>query len=150
MNRQSTVQPERSPEPVWCRRGDGVLAVPVRREVADLGGAVVLQGSAGRVFEAALGGATEAGATFARHLGALPGGAEDPFTGSATGGMAAYLWHYGLIDSPTFSAEQGHWMGRPGIATVEVVGTRDAIETVKVGGEAVTVLRGELDLERAG
>ncbi len=98
----------------------------------------------------ALGGATEAGATFARHLGALPGGAEDPFTGSATGGMAAYLWHYGLMDCPTFTAEQGHWMGRPGTATVEVVGARDAIETVKVGGGAVTVVRGELDLERAG
>lgn len=97
----------------------------------------------------ALGGATEAGATFARHVGALPGGAEDPFTGSATGGMAAYLWRYGLIDSPTFTAEQGHWMGRPGKATVEVVGTREAIETVKVGGEAVTVVRGELDLTRA-
>ena len=26
----------------------------------------------------------------------------------------------------------------------------DAIETVKVGGEAVTVVRGELDLEHAG
>jgi trans-2,3-dihydro-3-hydroxyanthranilate isomerase len=97
----------------------------------------------------ALGGATEAGATFARHVGALPGGAEDPFTGSATGGMAAYLWRYALIDTPTFSAEQGHWMGRPGRATVEVVGARDAIETVKVGGEAVTVVRGELDLTRA-
>jgi trans-2,3-dihydro-3-hydroxyanthranilate isomerase len=97
----------------------------------------------------ALGGVTEAGATFARHVGALPGGAEDPFTGSATGGMAAYLWRYALIDTPTFTAEQGHWMGRPGQATVEVVGARDAIETVKVGGGAVTVVRGELDLSRA-
>ncbi len=97
----------------------------------------------------ALGGATEAGDTFARHVGALPGGAEDPFTGSATGGMAAYLWRYHLIDTARFVAEQGHWMGRPGEAFVEVVGDRDAIETVKVGGEAVTVVRGELDLERA-
>ncbi len=98
----------------------------------------------------ALGGASDEGATFARHIGALPGGAEDPFTGSATGGMAAYLWHYALIASPVFVAEQGHWMGRPGKAFVEVVGERDAIETVKVGGEAVTVVRGELDLERVG
>jgi trans-2,3-dihydro-3-hydroxyanthranilate isomerase len=97
----------------------------------------------------ALGGVTDAGATFARHVGALPGGAEDPFTGSATGGMAAYLWHHDLIDTPIFVAEQGHWMGRPGKAFVEVVGARDAIETVKVGGEAATVVRGELDLERA-
>ncbi len=58
--------------------------------------------------------------------------------------MAAYLWHHNLIDQPTFIAEQGHWMNRPGYATVEVVGPRDAIETVKVGGSAVTVMRGEL------
>ena len=58
--------------------------------------------------------------------------------------MAAYVWHYGLIDDPTFIAEQGHWLHRPGQATVEVVGPRDDIETVKVGGGAVTVIRGEL------
>lgn len=87
-------------------------------------------------------GATAAGQTFARHIDAT----EDPFTGSATGGMAAYLWHYGLIAEPTFVAEQGHWLARPGQATVEVVGPRDNIETVKVGGSAVTVLRGELML----
>ncbi len=98
----------------------------------------------------ALGGVTDDGDTFARHVGALPGDAEDPFTGSATGGMGAYLWHHGLMDAPDFIAEQGHWMGRPGRATVEVVGPREAIETVRVGGEAVTVVRGELDLERVG
>jgi trans-2,3-dihydro-3-hydroxyanthranilate isomerase len=86
----------------------------------------------------------ERGATFARDFGLPPDTLEDPFTGSATGGMAAYLWHYGLIDSPTFIAEQGHWMSRPGEAYVEVVGPRDDIETVKVGGAAVTVFRGEL------
>ena len=69
---------------------------------------------------------------------------EDPFTGSATGGMAAYLYHYGLIQQKQFVAEQGHWIARPGKATVEVVGSRDDIETVKVGGSAVTVLKGEL------
>lgn len=89
-----------------------------------------------------LGGATPAGDTFARHLLSF----EDPFTGSATGGMAAYLWHYGLISKPRFIAEQGHWMQRPGQATVEVIGPRHNIETVKVGGGAVTVLRGELVL----
>lgn len=88
----------------------------------------------------------ERGQTFARHFALLPDIAEDPFTGSATGGMAAYLWHYGLLASPTFLAEQGHWMQRPGIGFVEVIGSRDDIETVKVGGRAVTVLRGELSL----
>jgi trans-2,3-dihydro-3-hydroxyanthranilate isomerase len=63
--------------------------------------------------------------------------------------MGAYLWHHGLIDRPTFIAEQGHWMQRPGLARVEVVGPRADIETVKVGGSAVTVLRGELVLKGA-
>jgi trans-2,3-dihydro-3-hydroxyanthranilate isomerase len=83
------------------------------------------------------------GQTFARHFGVPPDTFEDPFTGSATGGMAAYLWHYGLLTEPTFIAEQGHWMNRPGMAKVEILGPRDDIETVKVGGKAVTVLRGE-------
>jgi trans-2,3-dihydro-3-hydroxyanthranilate isomerase len=94
----------------------------------------------------ALTGATPEGATFARHLGVPPDMVEDPFTGSATGGMAAYLWHHGLIDTPTFVAHQGHWMGRPGRAEVEVVGPPDAIETVRVGGSAVTVMAGVLML----
>lgn len=89
-------------------------------------------------------GITERGNTFARHFGLPPDTLEDPFTGSATGGMAAYLWHHQLIDSPNFLAEQGHLMGRPGEAFVEVIGPRDAIETVKVGGFAVEVMRGEL------
>jgi trans-2,3-dihydro-3-hydroxyanthranilate isomerase len=84
--------------------------------------------------------------TFARDFGLPPDVPEDPFTGSATGGMAAYLWRYGLIDSPLFVAEQGHWMLRPGQAHVEVVGPRDDIQAVKVGGAAVTVLRGEIEL----
>lgn len=91
-------------------------------------------------------GITEAGQTFARHFGVPPDTMEDPFTGSATGGMAAYLWRYGLIDAPEFVAEQGHWLDRPGQATVTVVGPRDDIATVKVGGAAVTVVRGELAL----
>ena len=91
-----------------------------------------------------LGGVTKQGNTFARHFGVPPDTPEDPFTGSATGGMAAYLWRYGLIEEPTFTAEQGHWMNRPGVASVEVIGPRDDITTVKVGGAAVAVLHGEI------
>jgi trans-2,3-dihydro-3-hydroxyanthranilate isomerase len=89
-------------------------------------------------------GATDEGDTFARDFDAPPEIIEDPFTGSATGGMAAYLWHYGLIDEPQFIAQQGHWINRPGNAFVEVVGPRDDIETVRVGGYAVTTITGEL------
>jgi len=95
-----------------------------------------------------LAGATPAGQTFARHLDAPPDLPEDPFTGSATGGMAAYLWHYGLLEGPKFTAEQGHWMDRPGQASVEVLGPRAAIEAIRVGGAAVLVAQGELILNR--
>ncbi len=94
-----------------------------------------------------LGGATPAGQTFARQFGVPPDILEDPFTGSATGGMGCYLWRYGLLASPSFMAEQGHWMHRPGRGHVEVVGPRDAIETVRVGGTAVTVMRGTLTIQ---
>ena len=91
-------------------------------------------------------GISEDAQTFARHFGTPPDIFEDPFTGSATGGMSAYVWKYGLVEEPTFIAEQGHWMGRPGKAHVEVVGPRDDIETVRVGGQAALVMRGELIL----
>lgn len=91
-------------------------------------------------------GATQDGHTFARHFVTPPDLIEDPYTGSATGGMGAYLWHYNLIEKPTFIAEQGHWMNRPGEGMVEVIGPRDDIETVKVGGAAAVIVRGELIL----
>ncbi|KIC50509.1 PhzF family phenazine biosynthesis protein [Tateyamaria sp. ANG-S1] len=97
-------------------------------------------------FWCTLGGATSAGDTFARLLMAPPSPAEDPFTGSATGAMAAYLWSEGLIDSPTFVAEQGHGLGRPGQASVEVLGPRDAITGVMVEGQAHVLMSGTLHL----
>ena len=91
-------------------------------------------------------GITCQGQTFARHFGVPPDTPEDPFTGSATGGMAAYLWHHNLIDSPKFIAEQGHWMGRPGQAQVEVIGPPDNIDFVKVGGKAIKIMEGNLTI----
>lgn len=90
-----------------------------------------------------LGGESADAATFARHPGLTM---EDPFTGSSTGGMAAYLWKYGFLREPKFVAEQGHWLGRPGRARVEVTGLRDDIASVSVAGEAVTVARGTLEI----
>ncbi len=87
-------------------------------------------------------GATPEGDVFSRHFGVPPDLPEDPFTGSATGGMAAYLWRYGLIREPRFVAEQGHWMGRPGRAYVEVLGDDDDIRGVRVGGYAVEIMEG--------
>jgi len=95
-------------------------------------------------FLVTLGGETPEGDTFSRLLLAPPSLPEDPFTGSATGCMGAYLWHHNLIAAPKFVAQQGHWMGRPGQGYVEVVGPRDAITGVKVGGEGVVIMQGEL------
>lgn len=81
-----------------------------------------------------------------RLLLAPPLPAEDPFTGSANGCMGAYLWREGLIASPSYTAEQGHGMGRPGVAEIEVLGPRDAISGVRVGGKGAVVMSGELML----
>lgn len=97
-------------------------------------------------FLVTLKGATESGDTFSRLLMAPPSPPEDPFTGSATGAMAAYLWHHGLIDKTTFVAEQGHGMGRPGRATVTRVGAADDITGVKVAGQGFVLMRGQVDL----
>lgn len=86
----------------------------------------------------------EHGDTFARHFGVPPDMVEDPFTGSATGGMAAYLWHHQLLRRARFTAEQGHWMGRPGEALVEVLGQPEFVQGVRVGGYAVEILEGSL------
>ena len=91
-----------------------------------------------------LGGATLAGHTFARHFGTPPDISEDPVTGSATGGMAAYLWHHGYLQSSEFVAEQGHDLGRAGAVQVRRIGTRDAIEAVQVGGTGVVMVEGSL------
>ncbi len=91
-------------------------------------------------------GATAAGDTFGRLLMLPPSPPEDPFTGSATGAAAAYLWRHGLIDAPTYVAEQGHDMGRPGQARVEVLGPRDAITGVKVAGQGHVLMSGDLHL----
>lgn len=79
-----------------------------------------------------------------RHFGPSSGVWEDPVTGSATGGMAAYLWRHGLVRDASYTVEQGHMMGRPGHVEVEVEGEGDTPTTVRIAGTAVTVLRGTI------
>lgn len=97
-------------------------------------------------FLVTLQGASAQGDTFSRLLLAPPSPPEDPFTGSATGAMAAYLWHHGLIEDPSFVAEQGHWLGRPGRADVQVLGPREAPTGVRVAGQGYVLMRGDVDL----
>lgn len=75
---------------------------------------------------------------------------EDAATGSATGALGAYLVEHSVLPlgTPTtaFISEQGLEMGRPSTLYVEVDGGPGAIDAVRVGGTAVTILEGELRL----
>jgi trans-2,3-dihydro-3-hydroxyanthranilate isomerase len=80
---------------------------------------------------------------FAPHLG-VP---EDPATGSAAGPLAVYLARHGRIAfGQQIEISQGTEIGRPSTLYARVVGTKDNIEHVYVGGHAVVVARGEYRL----
>ena len=84
----------------------------------------------------------------------LPQGiAEDPVTGSANGCIAALIARHALIAiarrrRSAILAEQGIEIGQPGRVRLCVRGEGDRL-SVQVGGNAVTVLRGELILDDA-
>ena len=61
--------------------------------------------------------------------------------------MAAYLWRYALIEDRNFIAEQGHWMGRPGQAQVQVLGPQMDIQGVRVAGKGHVLMSGTLFLD---
>lgn len=73
---------------------------------------------------------------------------EDPATGSAAGPLAAVLVHYGiaLVKDGTahFIIEQGVDMGRASRIEAEVEGETGKVRVVRIGGNAVEVLRGEI------
>ena len=86
------------------------------------------------------------GLTFSRLLLQSSGRSEDPFTGSATGAMAAYLWDNKLIQTPAFNAHQGDFLGRPGEAEVKVLISSGNITGVKVTGSAYVLMTGKLKI----
>jgi trans-2,3-dihydro-3-hydroxyanthranilate isomerase len=73
--------------------------------------------------------------THSRFYAPQVGIAEDPVTGSMHASLAVYLRDLGLVPRH-FIAEQGDLMGRPGRLEIDTTGPR-------VGGRAVTVLRGD-------
>jgi trans-2,3-dihydro-3-hydroxyanthranilate isomerase len=93
------------------------------------------------------GGADGNVALVARHFADFGDVLEDPFTGSATGGMAAYGARYGIVREREYDVMQGMHVHRPGRAHVEVGGNPpDDIGRITVAGPAVTVLRGTMTL----
>jgi trans-2,3-dihydro-3-hydroxyanthranilate isomerase len=72
---------------------------------------------------------------------------EDPATGIASGPLGCYLVRHRVVDAAAATrmiSLQGVAMGRASRIHIAIEGTPDAIERVKVGGEAVLVARGEL------
>ncbi len=61
-----------------------------------------------------LGGVTPKGDVFARHFTGPPASFEDPFTGSATGGMGAFLWHYWPAEKSALQRRAGPLDGPAG------------------------------------
>jgi trans-2,3-dihydro-3-hydroxyanthranilate isomerase len=76
---------------------------------------------------------------------------EDPATGSAAGALGSYLVWHGIVRPhdgvATILVEQGLEMDRPSRIHVEIaVGNGGEITEVRVGGQAVTVITGEVRL----
>jgi trans-2,3-dihydro-3-hydroxyanthranilate isomerase len=83
---------------------------------------------------------------FAPHYG-VP---EDVATGSVHGPLAVYLWRCGLVQPRgsivALVGKQGEVLGRSSRLHVEVMPARGTPQQVRVGGEAVTVMSGTLQL----
>lgn len=82
---------------------------------------------------------------FAPELGIV----EDPATGGASGPLGCYLVEHGLVRGAAarqIISQQGVAMGRASRIHVEVTGDAGSISQVRVGGRAVRVGRGALEL----
>jgi trans-2,3-dihydro-3-hydroxyanthranilate isomerase len=83
---------------------------------------------------------------FAPHQG-IP---EDPVTGSANGPLGVYLFEQRLADPKAddllLIGEQGDVMGRRGRVTIHVIVKDHLVQSVTVGGRAVTVVDGTMTL----
>lgn len=80
---------------------------------------------------------------FAPDLGIL----EDPATGAAAGPLGAYLVEYAIAAPNTpLVIEQGYEMGRPSQLHVQIVADNTGIQAVAVGGHAVYMGAGALEI----
>ncbi|MCB2298034.1 PhzF family phenazine biosynthesis protein [Clostridium tagluense] len=81
-----------------------------------------------------------------RNFGPAAGINEEAATGTSNGALGAYLVKNDMLkfeDNITIICEQGYYMNRPSKIVVRLQGTKDDL-TVKVGGEAVIVMEGEI------
>ena len=75
---------------------------------------------------------------------------EDPVTGSANGPLGVYLFERGELEATgetlTIVGEQGDAIGRKGRVTIRLSVEGTQVTSVQIGGRAVTVLDGEMQL----
>ena len=79
-----------------------------------------------------------------RMFSPIDGMGEDAATGSAVGPLACHLARHGIVPWGTeLEVEQGTEIGRPSRLHARASGSGQSIDSVEVGGSAVTVARGE-------
>jgi trans-2,3-dihydro-3-hydroxyanthranilate isomerase len=82
-----------------------------------------------------------------RMFSPLEGMGEDAATGGAAGPLACHLARHGVVPwGEQIEIEQGAEIGRPSTLYARATGSDAGIESVEVGGSAVTVARGEFKL----
>ena len=65
---------------------------------------------------------------------------------TSNGALVYYLYRHGLVElDKVYTVVQGEKMGRPSMISAQVI-LKDSQPFVKVGGPAVTLVRGEIEL----
>lgn len=84
----------------------------------------------------------------ARMFAPMHGIDEDPATGSAVAALAGPVHHFDAPPDGEHVAlvEQGYDMGRPSLIRLEMVVAKGALQTVRIGGGAVRLAEGSLEL----
>jgi trans-2,3-dihydro-3-hydroxyanthranilate isomerase len=135
--------------------GAGVNFLFAKAGLADVGAARINSGAFDRlkpdetvgVLLYAEGGEAKEAAYHVRMFAPHAGIPEDPATGSAAAALPGQIALAGALkDGPQrWIVEQGFEMGRPSRIQVSVEAKAGAVASVRVGGEAVPVMRGQLD-----
>jgi trans-2,3-dihydro-3-hydroxyanthranilate isomerase len=84
-----------------------------------------------------------------RHFAPANGIPEDPVTGTAHAVAAVYLDWQGLVpggERVVLTGEQGHAVDRRGVVTVELLRQSGQVREVRIGGSAVIVARGTMEI----
>lgn len=79
-----------------------------------------------------------------RSIAPYVGVSEDPVCGTGNGCVSSYLIKNNLLDKEELIGEEGHFVNRPGRVYINIEKTNGEISLVKVGGNAYTILNGQI------